>query len=83
MRKIPQEVFQSLLQEPVTPEHRKLIKSFMEAQRNFGLLTKRKYAYFWTIHNKYLPPVELEYADTVKVIADKFVYNRQLQDRKR
>lgn len=55
----------------------------MEAQRNFGLLTKRKYAYFWTIHNKYLPPVELEYADTVKVIADKFVYNRQLQDRKR
>lgn len=83
MRKIPQEVFQSLLQEPITPEHRKIIQSFIEAQRTFGLLTKRKYVYFWTIHNKYLPPVELEYADTVKVVAEKLVYDRQLRDRKR
>ena len=41
--------------------------SFQEAQTRFGLLTKRKYAYFWTIHNKYLPIVELEYSDTVQV----------------
>jgi hypothetical protein len=39
----------------------------MEAQSRFGLLTKRKYVYFWTIHNKYLPVVELEYSDTVKI----------------
>jgi hypothetical protein len=41
--------------------------SFQEAQSKFGLLTKRKYVYFWTIHNKYLPVVELEYSDTIKV----------------
>lgn len=39
----------------------------MEAQRKFGLLTKRKYVYFWTVHNKYLPVVELEYSDVAKV----------------
>ncbi len=39
----------------------------MEAQRKFGLLTKRKYVYFWTIHNRYLPVVELEYSDVAKV----------------
>ncbi len=67
MRKISSETFQALLQEPLTPEHRTLIKSFMEAQRKFGLLTKKKYVYFWTIHNKYLPVVELEYSDVTKV----------------
>jgi hypothetical protein len=67
VRKIPTQIFESLLQEPLTPEHKKLIKSFSEAQSKFGLLTKRKYAYFWTIHNKYLPIHELEYSDTVKI----------------
>jgi hypothetical protein len=67
VRKISSETFQALLQEPLTPEHRTLVKSFMEAQRKFGLLTKRKYVYFWTIHNKYLPAVELEYSDVAKV----------------
>jgi hypothetical protein len=41
----------------------------MQAQDRYGLLTKPRYAYFWTIHNKYLPIVELEYIDTVKVWA--------------
>jgi hypothetical protein len=56
-----------LLAEPLSPPHKKLVVSFREAQDKFGLLTKRKYAYFWTIHNKYLPIQELEYKDTVLV----------------
>jgi hypothetical protein len=67
VRKIPQETFQSLLLEPMTQYDKKIVLSFMKAQNEYGLLTKRRYAYFWTIHNKYLPIVELEYPDTVKV----------------
>lgn len=69
VRKIPQQVFQNLLLEPLTPDHKKIIISIKKSQDDYGLLTKRKYAYFWTIHNKYLPIVELEYLDTAKVWA--------------
>lgn len=67
VRKIPESIFLSLLEEQLTPEHRLLVETFRAAQLRFGLLTKRKYAYFWTIHNNYLPVQELEYPETVKV----------------
>ena len=47
----------------MTPEHEKIVKSFQRAQEQYGLLTRKRYAFFWTIHNLYLPIKELKYPE--------------------
>lgn len=51
----------------ITQEEQSIVKSFIKAQKRYKLLTKRKYAYFWTIYGKYLPIPELEFNETIKV----------------
>ena len=53
--------------------------SLQKAQDNYRILTKRKYAYFLTIHNKYLPPIEIEYCDTVSYTPIPKVFNKKTE----
>ena len=68
VRQIPLETFATLLSANLTEHDRKIVLSFRKAQDEYKILTKRKYAYFWTIYNKHFTPVELEYPDTVSFV---------------
>jgi hypothetical protein len=67
VRSIPDKFFNALLESKITEEETSIIRSMQKAQKNYRLLTKRKYAYFWTIYAKYLPVEELEYPTTIKL----------------
>jgi hypothetical protein len=82
VRVIPEEVFQSLLSENLSDKDKHLVLKFRKDQEHYNLLTKKKYAFFWTIHNKYLPPVELEYPSVIKKVAfditkEKLLFSRR------
>lgn len=64
---IPDQVFQDLLSQAIKPQHRVIIAELQADQKKYKLLTKRKFAYFWTIYFKYLPIKELEYSKTTKI----------------
>lgn len=72
VRPISNTTFQSLLAQELSDKDREIVLRFIRDQGKYKLLTKKKYAYFWTIYNKYLPPEILEYPDTVKV-KEKFI----------
>jgi hypothetical protein len=69
-----------LLDEPISPPHKKIVLSIKESQDKYVYLTKRKYAYFWTIYNKYLPIQELEYSETIQV-KDNINIHKQLNNK--
>lgn len=67
VKKIEDSKFEELLALPLKPRDRDIIKSFKNAQDRYKLLTRARYAYFWTIHNKYLPIEPLEYSGTIRI----------------
>lgn len=67
VRKIEDSKFEELLSLPIKPRDRDIIQSFKRAQDKYKLLTRARYVYFWTIHNKYLPVEPLEYPDFVRI----------------
>ena len=68
VRLIPLETFETLLSADLSENDKQVVLSLKKAQEKYKILTKRKYAYFWTIYNKHFTPLELEYPDTVSFV---------------
>lgn len=51
--------------EELTDEDRKVLHSLERAQRKYRRLTRAKYAYYLTIHNKYFAIHDMEYDNQI------------------
>lgn len=62
VEKITDLEFNTLLSLDLTPNDRLIIESLREAQQKYKILTRKRFAYYCTIYNKYLPIRAVTYA---------------------
>ena len=62
IEKIPEEKFYCLLlHDTITNKEKSIIQSLHKSQKEYRILTKRKYALFWSIYSKYFELPEFRY----------------------